>query len=109
MRGQLYVLVAVPPVPLNMRWGEGGIGMIWALGKEENLLPLLGIKRHSWMSNPLVSHYNECCRQYSIRIPSLSLIKLVNELAHSLYSCFMIICALTAVYQFCFTVAFTRK
>jgi len=53
MHGQLYVLVAVPPVPIKYEVGWGrGIGLIWALGEEENLLPMLGIKPHSWMSNP---------------------------------------------------------
>jgi hypothetical protein len=44
--GQLYALFAVPPVPTEYEVGWA-IGLVWALGEEGSLLPLLGIKHHS--------------------------------------------------------------
>jgi hypothetical protein len=43
VHSQLYTLVAVPPVPIKYEVGWA-IGLIWALGEEANLLPILGIK-----------------------------------------------------------------
>jgi len=51
VHGQLYALVAAPLVPIKYDSGCA-TGLIWAFREEENLLPMLGIKPHSWMSSP---------------------------------------------------------
>jgi hypothetical protein len=51
--GQLYALVAVPLVPIKYASGWA-TGLIWALGEEENLLPMLGIKTSLLDVQPIV-------------------------------------------------------
>ena len=70
MHGQLYVLVALRPVSIKYEVGGGHRADMGTLRRGKsvanagNQIPFLDVQ-------PIVSHYNECCRQYSIRKPTV--------------------------------------